>query len=117
MPDKSFDEETLRLFLQRLNASEIIELFVIPMVSSVAKNALEPDKTFHDLTMEMAAEVRAYLVLHDRENLRDYPAVAQRKVFSLLLNATTGPLKGDIFENTFKDWVDSGQTFNQWRNS
>lgn len=117
MSDKAFDESTLRIFLGRLNVSEIIDQFVIPMVDMVAKHADKPEESFHELTMEIVTQVRAYLVLHDRESLRDYPEVAQKKVFSLLLSIAAGKLEGEMFEKTFKDWLDSGKTFNQWRSS
>lgn len=110
---RDMDESTLRVFLGKLPATEIIDSFI-----GILRTLYGTDEEFNRITYFIVKQVQVLEIQRGNDNLRDYPEERQKELFlELLKDQTKCEWKRDnVFEATFKDWKDSGLTFNQWVN-
>lgn len=110
---RDMDESTLRVFLGKLSAMEIIDNFI-----GILRTLYETDEEFHRITKFIVTQVQVLEVQREQTDLRSYEEEHQKELFLELLKDQTRKLwKRDLtFDVAFKDWKDSGLTFNQWVN-
>jgi hypothetical protein len=113
VPDlgRDMDESTLRVFLGKMPTHEIIECLI-----GTLHAIYDTDEKFHEITMHIVTWVQLFEIQSGRDDLRQYKEERQKKLFQELLKNKTGAewKRDDVFEATFKDWKDSGLSFNQW---
>jgi len=107
------DESTLRVFLGKLSATEIIESLI-----GILRTLYDTDEKFHEITKRIVTIVQVLEIQRGSTDLRSYEEDRQQQLFlELLNNQTKYEWKRDLtFDVCFKDWKDSGLTFNQWVN-
>jgi len=105
------DESILRVFLGKLPADLIIDSLI-----GILRSLYDTDESFHKITGRIVTTVQVLEIQRDRADLRSYEEERQKQLFQeLLKNKTKSEWKrDDIFEKVFRDWKDSGLTFNQW---
>lgn len=110
---RDIDESTLRVFLGKLSAYEIIETLI-----GILRVFYETDEEFHSVTMRIVTHVQVYEIQKGRDDLRTYEDERQKQLFQLVLKEQTKHewKREAMFEALFKDWKDSGLSFFQWMN-
>lgn len=110
---RDVDESTLRVFLGKLSAAEIIGSFI-----AILRTIYDTDERFHEITQHIVKTVQVLEVQRGNSDLRSYEEERQKQLFLALLKEQTKRewKRERIFETLFKDWKDSGLTFNQWLN-
>jgi hypothetical protein len=110
---RDIDESTLRVFLSKLSAMEIIDSLI-----GILHSMYDTDESFHGITMRIVTIVQVLEIQRDGADLRTYEEDRQKQLFQeLLKDQTKCEWKRDLtFDVAFKDWKDSGLTFNQWVN-
>ena len=105
------DESILRVFLGKLSADEIIDSLI-----GVLHALYDTDEGFHMIAKHIGTTVQVLEIKRGRADLRSYEEERQKQLFQDLLKdqAKSEWKRDDLFEKVFKDWEDSGLTFNQW---